>query len=353
MVLRVVEDYKPRAVVMCFGPDAAPYRVELYSGYHAERPEVPDELVWQFAHVARVLRGVRLGRRPRRLGRGRRPARLLRAARDRRRRPHAGPDRRPRHVPVRVRRRARALREDRHRRRGGHARGGRAPLRRAARAGAGLHRAARRPVATGCRGRRGSARRRPRRSCSAAGRSRTRSRRPQTSRRRASQGRCVEQADELLRVQGDRDAAASSSVERPEDAAARPRGRGGRGAQARDEPAGGAVGGGWVVVSDWNDMHDDHYDNVLEMSPEERYAYFITTVTAVRRGLLPRAGRRHADAGGLGDRPRSVHGLAARPPGGGLRRPRLRGHGAARRCRSRTSWDFCDQLGRTTARWSR
>jgi DNA polymerase-1 len=51
MVLRVVEDYSPRAVVMAFGPDAAPYRVELYSGYHADRPEVPDELAWQFARA--------------------------------------------------------------------------------------------------------------------------------------------------------------------------------------------------------------------------------------------------------------------------------------------------------------
>jgi 5'-3' exonuclease len=48
MVLRVVEDYEPRAVVMAFGPDAAPYRVELYSGYHAARPPVPDELQWQW-----------------------------------------------------------------------------------------------------------------------------------------------------------------------------------------------------------------------------------------------------------------------------------------------------------------
>ena len=51
MVLRVVEDYSPRAVVMCFGPDAAPYRVELYPGYHAARPPVPEELVWQFART--------------------------------------------------------------------------------------------------------------------------------------------------------------------------------------------------------------------------------------------------------------------------------------------------------------
>jgi len=44
LVLREVELHSPRAVVMCFGPDAADYRVELYDGYHADRPEVPDEL---------------------------------------------------------------------------------------------------------------------------------------------------------------------------------------------------------------------------------------------------------------------------------------------------------------------
>jgi 5'-3' exonuclease len=44
LILREVEHHEPRAVVLCFGPDAARYRVELYAGYHAERPEVPDEL---------------------------------------------------------------------------------------------------------------------------------------------------------------------------------------------------------------------------------------------------------------------------------------------------------------------
>jgi DNA polymerase-1 len=48
MVLQVVTEWKPRAVVFCFGPDAAPYRVELYRGYHASRPPVPEELAWQF-----------------------------------------------------------------------------------------------------------------------------------------------------------------------------------------------------------------------------------------------------------------------------------------------------------------
>src|SRR5204863_887854 len=42
LVLREVELHDPRAVVLCFGPDAADYRVELFDGYHAERPEVPD-----------------------------------------------------------------------------------------------------------------------------------------------------------------------------------------------------------------------------------------------------------------------------------------------------------------------
>jgi len=44
LILREVELHQPRAVVLCFGPDAADYRVELYSGYHADRPDLPDEL---------------------------------------------------------------------------------------------------------------------------------------------------------------------------------------------------------------------------------------------------------------------------------------------------------------------
>jgi DNA polymerase-1 len=49
LILREVEIHQPRAVALCFGPDAATYRVELFSGYHAERPPVPDELAPQFA----------------------------------------------------------------------------------------------------------------------------------------------------------------------------------------------------------------------------------------------------------------------------------------------------------------
>jgi 5'-3' exonuclease len=41
LILREVEEHSPRAVVLCFGPDAADYRVELFDGYHAQRPEVP------------------------------------------------------------------------------------------------------------------------------------------------------------------------------------------------------------------------------------------------------------------------------------------------------------------------
>jgi 5'-3' exonuclease len=48
ILLRIAADLGPRAIVACFGPDAAPYRVELYPQYHAARPEVPDALAWQF-----------------------------------------------------------------------------------------------------------------------------------------------------------------------------------------------------------------------------------------------------------------------------------------------------------------
>jgi 5'-3' exonuclease len=49
LILREVEEHEPRAVVLCFGPDAATYRVELFDGYHADRPEVPEGLAPQWA----------------------------------------------------------------------------------------------------------------------------------------------------------------------------------------------------------------------------------------------------------------------------------------------------------------
>ena len=49
LVLREVEAHAPRAVVICFGQEAAAYRVELFGGYHADRPELPDKLADQFA----------------------------------------------------------------------------------------------------------------------------------------------------------------------------------------------------------------------------------------------------------------------------------------------------------------
>ena len=44
-----VERYGPRAVVMCFGPESAAYRVEAYPPYHAARPEMPADLAHQWA----------------------------------------------------------------------------------------------------------------------------------------------------------------------------------------------------------------------------------------------------------------------------------------------------------------
>jgi 5'-3' exonuclease len=49
LILREVELHEPRAVVLCFGPDAAAYRTELYPAYHAEREAaMPDQLPHQF-----------------------------------------------------------------------------------------------------------------------------------------------------------------------------------------------------------------------------------------------------------------------------------------------------------------
>jgi DNA polymerase-1 len=56
LVLREVELHRPRAVVLCFGPDAASYRTDLYPAYHAEREAaMPAELEPQFAMAAELF----------------------------------------------------------------------------------------------------------------------------------------------------------------------------------------------------------------------------------------------------------------------------------------------------------
>jgi 5'-3' exonuclease len=53
LILREVELHQPRAVVLCFGPDAAHYRQELYPAYHADREEqFPDDLTPQWEDSA-------------------------------------------------------------------------------------------------------------------------------------------------------------------------------------------------------------------------------------------------------------------------------------------------------------
>ena len=49
LVLYEVERHDPRAVVLCFGAEAADYRTELFEPYHADRPPMPDELERQWA----------------------------------------------------------------------------------------------------------------------------------------------------------------------------------------------------------------------------------------------------------------------------------------------------------------
>jgi DNA polymerase-1 len=48
LVLQAVERREPRAVVFCFGAEAAHYRVELFPPYHADRIDMPEELVPQW-----------------------------------------------------------------------------------------------------------------------------------------------------------------------------------------------------------------------------------------------------------------------------------------------------------------
>jgi DNA polymerase-1 len=52
LILRVVEDHAPRAVVVCFGQEAAHYRKEAYEPYHAARPELDEDLAHQYTLLA-------------------------------------------------------------------------------------------------------------------------------------------------------------------------------------------------------------------------------------------------------------------------------------------------------------
>ena len=56
LILRIAADQDPRAIVVCFGAEAARYRTELYPPYHAHRPPVPDALQWQFDQAPGLLR---------------------------------------------------------------------------------------------------------------------------------------------------------------------------------------------------------------------------------------------------------------------------------------------------------
>ena len=49
LLLQAVDNYSPRAVILCFGAEAAHYRVELYKPYHAAREPMPEKLIPQWA----------------------------------------------------------------------------------------------------------------------------------------------------------------------------------------------------------------------------------------------------------------------------------------------------------------
>lgn len=56
LLLRVAAQTSPRALVVCFGAEQASYRVNLYPGYHAQRPPMPETLAVQFARAPALWR---------------------------------------------------------------------------------------------------------------------------------------------------------------------------------------------------------------------------------------------------------------------------------------------------------
>src|SRR3954452_17630081 len=57
-VLWCVEKYEPRAVVLCFGAEAAGYRTDAYPDYHAHRPPMPDALADQWERAPGFYRAL-------------------------------------------------------------------------------------------------------------------------------------------------------------------------------------------------------------------------------------------------------------------------------------------------------
>ncbi len=49
LLLQAVDRHAPRAVALCFGAEAAAYRVAGYPAYHADRPLMPEELEHQWS----------------------------------------------------------------------------------------------------------------------------------------------------------------------------------------------------------------------------------------------------------------------------------------------------------------
>ncbi len=54
-LLVAIQARPPRAVIACFGAEAATYRVELYPDYHAQRPPMPEDLAHQWARAPALL----------------------------------------------------------------------------------------------------------------------------------------------------------------------------------------------------------------------------------------------------------------------------------------------------------
>jgi 5'-3' exonuclease len=55
LLLRIAADRGPRAIVLCFGAEAAAYRTELFPAYHADRPPLPEALAWQFERAPELF----------------------------------------------------------------------------------------------------------------------------------------------------------------------------------------------------------------------------------------------------------------------------------------------------------
>src|SRR5688572_3478792 len=62
MLLKLIRDHQPKYFAIAFDLKAPTFRHQMYSGYKANRPSPPEDLIPQFAWIHKVVDAFEIGR---------------------------------------------------------------------------------------------------------------------------------------------------------------------------------------------------------------------------------------------------------------------------------------------------